>query len=104
MAEFNLGQTKIDRVAIIKFKMNKYCGYGGCSFQIKILPNVIEVGFTEGRYLILLGQDRVDYETESPSKVNWCQTNTRRKWKRMTGKSGKLLWPAGEKKFSLGWV
>ena len=53
--EFSLGQTKIKRAAIIhfvNFKMNKCCGYCGCSFQIKIRPyatkvtNVIEAGFT----------------------------------------------------------
>ena len=27
-------------------------------------------------------------------RVNWCQTHIRSKWKRMTGKFGKLLWPA----------
>ena len=31
--EFSLGQTKIERVAIIQFRMNKCCGYCGCSFQ-----------------------------------------------------------------------
>ena len=35
--EFRLGQTKINRVAIIKFIMNKCCGHRGCSFQIKII-------------------------------------------------------------------
>ena len=55
-----------------------------------------EAGFTEGRKLIVIGQVRVDYETEIHDKVNWCQTNIRSKWKRMTSKFGKLLWPADE--------
>ena len=42
---------------------------------------------------------RVDYETEISGTVNWCQTDISSKWKRMTGKFGKLLWPASEKKF-----
>ena len=106
--KFRLGQTKIKRVAIIQFRMNKCCGYCGCSFQIKIRPyatqvtNVIEAGFTEGGNLIVIGQ--VNYETEISGKVNWYQTNIRSKWKRMTGKFGKLLWPADEKKLSLGWI
>ena len=77
--------------------MNKCCSYFGCSFQIKIRPystkvtNVIEAGFTEGRNLIVIRQIRVNYETKLPDYVNWCQTNIRRsKWKRMTGKFGKL--------------
>ena len=54
-AEFGLGQTKIKRGAIIQFRMNKCCGYCGCSFQIKIrlyateVTNVIEAGFSEAR-------------------------------------------------------
>ena len=65
-------------------------------FQIKIrlyateVTNVIEAGFTEGRNLIAVRQIRIDYETEIPGKVNWCQTNIRNKCKRMTGKLGKL--------------
>ena len=68
--------------------MNKYCGYFGCSFQFKVRPyattlpylsitNVIEVGFNEGRNLIVIGQVRLDYETEIAGKVNWCQSITR---------------------------
>ena len=41
--EFNLGQTKIEGVAIIQFKMNKCCGHSGCRFQIKIRPYATEV-------------------------------------------------------------
>ena len=32
----------------------------------------------------------VNYETEIRGKVNWCQAHIRSKWKRMTGKFGKL--------------
>ena len=105
MTDFSLGQTKIEGVAIIQFTMNKCCGYCGCNFIIKVRPyatevmNVIEAGLTEGRNLIVIGQVRVDYETEIPGKVNWCQTDIRSKWKRMNGKFGKLLWPADEKNF-----
>ena len=35
--EFRLGQTKLERVAIIQFRMNKCCSHCGCSFQIKIM-------------------------------------------------------------------
>ena len=59
------------------------------SYATKV-TNVIETGFTECRNLIVIGQVRVDYETEISGKVNWCQTNIRSKWKRMTGKFGKL--------------
>ena len=102
--KFRLGQTKIERVAIIQFRMNECCGYCGCSFQIKIRPyatevtNVIEAGFTEGRNLIVIGQVRVNDEAEISGKVNCCETNIRSKWKGMTGKFRKLLWPADEKK------
>ena len=61
-----------------------------------------EAGFTEGKNLIVIGQVRVNCETEISGKANWCQTNIRSKWKRMTGKFGKLLWPTDEKKFGLG--
>ena len=110
MTKFRLGQTKIERVAIIQFRMNKYCGYCGSSFQIKIrsyateVTNVIKAGFTEGRNLIVIGQVRVNYETEISGKVNWCQTNIKSKWKRMTGKFGKLLRTAYQKKFRFGWI
>ena len=57
---------------------------------------MIEAGFTEGRNLIVIGQVRVNDETEIPGKVNWCQTATRNKRKRMTGKFGKLLWTSYE--------
>ena len=108
--DFSLGQTKIKRVTIIQFRMSKYGGFRGCSFQIKIRPyatevtNVIEAGFTEGRNLIVIGQTRVVYETEIHGKVNWYQTNIRSTWKRMTGKFGKQLWRADEKTFRLGWI
>ena len=75
--EFSLAQTKIKRVAIIKFRMNKCCSYCGCSFQIKMRPcatevtNVIEAGFTEGRNLIVIGQVRVDYETDVWISLLW---------------------------------
>lgn len=90
--------------------MNKCCGYCGSSFQIKIrsyateVTNVIKAGFTEGRNLVVIGQVRVNDETEISGKLNWCETNIRSKWKRMTFKFGKLLWAADEKKFSLGWI
>ena len=77
--------------------MNKYFGYCGCSFQIKIrsyatdVTNVVEAGFTEGRNPIVIRQVKVGYETEIPGKVHWCQTDIRSNWKRMTGKFGKLL-------------
>ena len=83
--EFSLGQTMIKRVAIIQFRMDKCCGDCGCRFQIKIWPyatgvmNVIEADFTEGRNLIMIGQVRVNYETEISGKVNRCQTNIRSK-------------------------
>ena len=89
--EFSLGQAKIKRVAIIQFRIIKCCGFCGCSFQINIRPyatevtNVTEAGFTKNRNLIVIGQVRVDYETEILGKVNWCQNNIRSKWKRMTG-------------------
>ena len=34
------------------------------------VTNVIEADFTEGRNLIVIGQVRVDYETEISGKVN----------------------------------
>ena len=46
----------------------------------------------------------MDYEAEIPGKVTWCQINIRSKWETMTGKFGKLLWPADGKKFRLGWI
>ena len=58
---------------------------------------MVEASFTEGRDMIVIRQVSVDYETEIPGKVNWCQTNIRRKWKRMAGKFGKLLWSADKK-------
>ena len=41
----------------------------------------MRAGFTKGRNLIVIGEVRVDYETEIPGKVNWCQTHIRSKWK-----------------------
>ena len=81
--EFSLKQTKIERIAIIQFRVNKWCGYCGCSFQIKMrsyateVANVIEAGFTEGKNLVVIGQIRVYYETEIRGKVNRCETNIR---------------------------
>ena len=66
------------------FRLALFCDGGHAT-------KVIEAGFTEGRNLIVIGQVRVDYETEIPGKVNWHQTNIRSKWKRMTGKFEKLL-------------
>ena len=83
--KFSLGQIKIERVAIIQFRMNKCSGYCGCSFEIQIRPyatevtNVTEAGFTEGRNLIVIEQVETDYETEIAGKMNWCQTNIRSK-------------------------
>ena len=66
---------------------------------------MIEAGFTQGRNLIMIGQVRVDYETELRGKVNSFQTDIRSKWKGMTGKFGKfLVSPVDEKKFRLGWI
>ena len=97
---FGLRESRIKQLAIIQFRMSKCCGYRRCNFQIKIKPcatmvtNVIAAGFTEGRNLIVIKQVRIDYETEIPGKVNWCQTNTRSKQKWMTFEFGKLLWSA----------
>jgi hypothetical protein len=58
--KFNFGETEIERVAIIKFGMDKCRGYSGCSFQVKIrpyatkVPNMIEAGFAEGRNLMMV--------------------------------------------------
>ena len=65
---------------------------------------MIEAGFTEGRNLIVIGQVRVNYESEISGKVNWCQTDIRNKWKRMTGKFRKLLSAANAKKFRPCWI
>ena len=65
--KFCLGQTKIEIVAIIQFRMNKCSGYCGRSFQIKIRPyatevtNVSEADLTELRNLIMIEQVRVNY-------------------------------------------
>ena len=43
------------------------------------ITNMINVGFTEGRNLIVIRQAGVNYETEIPGKVNWCQIYLRSK-------------------------
>ena len=46
-------------------------------------------------------------KTEISGKVIWCQTDITEighKWKRMTDKFEKLLQPADEKKFRVGWI
>ena len=103
--EVSLGQTKIKRVAIVQFRMNKCCGYCGCSFKFKTrlyateVTNVIEAGVL--RAVLLLWYDKLQ-STMRPrflAKWTWCQTDISSKWNGMTGEFGKLLRPADAKKF-----
>ena len=52
-AKFNAGQTKRKRVALIHFRMHRFCS----------VVDAIEAGFTEGTNQIVIRQIRVKYET-----------------------------------------
>ena len=108
--ELGLRKAKVERVTVVKFRMNKRSGN---SFSSGIVEeradttkttDVVEARFGERRNLVRESEMMVEDETQITCSMRWVNNSLRREIENRTVKFRELLRKAKKKEFSFGRV
>ncbi len=106
--ELGLRKAKVERVTVVKFRMNKRSGNSFSSGKIEEradttkTTDVVEARFGERRNLVRESEMMVEDETQITCSMRWVNNSLRREIENRTVKFRELLRKAKKKEFSFG--